>query len=507
MKKFFARLTPAARLALGLVSLAVTVLLLSDIALNLVPNQADMHRKIRESTSERLAVQIASLLQMQEWDTLRLTLNESVARDKDILSLAVRQQGGKILFSAGDHLRYWTPETDGQSTLTHVRVPINDKGTHWGDVEISYRPVTPQTLKEWLQIPLVALALVVAPLTFLAFYLYVRRALQYLDPASAVPDRVRIAFDVLAEGVVVVDRAGNIMLSNKAFHSLHPTASVALMGKPLSQLAWLIDPQVAADSPWEAAMRNHAIISGHHLTLTQPDGSICDVIVNAAPILDGPGQIRGCIVTFSDMTQLHRLNQQLRDNLVDLETSRAQIEEKNEELRLLATRDPLTGCLNRRAFVSAAEPLLEKLVREAHHISCIMADIDFFKKVNDTYGHTVGDHVIVSVARALSGQIRAGDLLCRYGGEEFCIILPGAPEEVAAEVAERIRAEVEKRVGLSIRNVEGLHVTCSLGVSSMKSGANNLLDLIELADIALYSSKENGRNRVTLWTHVFGKNP
>jgi diguanylate cyclase (GGDEF)-like protein/PAS domain S-box-containing protein len=505
MKMRFPRLTPATRIALGLVSLLVTLLLLIDIALNLVPDRTDMQRRIRESTSERLAVQITSMIQSQDWDALKRTVRESVERDPDILSLAVRQQNGRILVSAGDHLRHWAAPEEGKSTLTDVRVPLYAKNAHWGDVEISYTPVTPQTLKEWLQTPLVALVLVVVPAGFLAFYLYMRRTLQYLDPTAAIPDRVRVAFDALNEGVTVIDRSGRIMLFNKAFRQLHPHASQDMMGKNLSQVPWLANSSEAANTPWETAMRTQANVGGQAFTIAQPDQNALKVIVNAAPIRDARGKLRGCMVTFYDVTQLHHANEQMRSALTALEASREKVEQQNVELVRLAERDSLTGCLNRRAFFAAAEPLLDKLRQEARNMSCIMADIDYFKRVNDTYGHLIGDQVIVAVARAMTQLMRGGDLLCRYGGEEFCIVLPGASEEAAEEVAERLRLEIERQVGASIRTVDGLRITCSFGVASLRSGAESLPELIELADFALYASKRSGRNRVTLWTETMGQ--
>jgi diguanylate cyclase (GGDEF)-like protein/PAS domain S-box-containing protein len=505
MKLRLPRLTPAARIAAGLISLMVTLLLIIDIALNLVPDQNDMHRKIRESTSERLAVQITSLIQAQEWDALKLTVGQALERDKEILSLAVRQDNGKIVVNGGNHLQHWAPPAAGKSTLTHVRVPIFNQDTHWGDLEISYKPITPQSFRDWLQMPLVALALVVVPTGFLAFYLYMRRTLEYLDPTAAIPDRVRVAFDALTEGVTVIDRGGRIMLHNKAFRQLHPYASEDMIGKSLSKLPWLVSSGEASAIPWEQAMQSMANVNGHQFTITQPDQGQIKVIVNAAPIQDARGKLRGCMVTFYDVTQLHGANEQMRSALAALEASREQVQQQNEELMRLATRDSLTGCLNRRAFFATADPLFDKLRLEARNMVSIMADIDFFKQVNDTYGHQVGDQVIVAVARALAQHMRAGDLLCRYGGEEFCIFLPDASEEVALEIAERLRAEIEQHVGEGIRSVKGMRLTSSFGVASLKSGAENLSELIELADFALYTSKRNGRNQVTLWNEELGK--
>ncbi|MEQ1661569.1 MAG: diguanylate cyclase [Thiobacillus sp.] len=500
MKLRLPRLTPASRIALGLVALMVTLLLLIDLALKLVPDQVDIQRTIRESTSERLAVQATSLIQVQAWDTLKRTLNESVLRDRSILSLAVRQQNGKLVIMVGEHLRHWQPLKDGHSTLTHVSVPIYAKQAHWGSMEISYTPVTPQTLGAWLSTPLIALVLVIAPVGFLAFYLYMRRTLQYLDPTSAIPDRVRVAFDALSEGVTVIDRSGRIMLFNKAFQQLHPHVESELLGKSLSGLTWLMGDHVQASLPWALALQSQSAVSGQMFSILQPDQSVVRVIVNAAPIQDAQGKLRGCMVTYHDITQLHQANETMRHALDALEASREQIEQQNIALTRLATRDSLTDCLNRRAFFQETEPLFRKVRQEARNMAVIMADIDYFKRVNDTHGHLVGDQVIVAVAQSMKRHLREGDLLCRYGGEEFCVALPGASEEMALEVAERLRAEIELTVGVSIVSVSNLAISSSFGVATLKSGADSLPELIELADFALYHAKRGGRNRVSLWS-------
>lgn len=499
MKAWLPRFSPAARIALGLISLVATLLLVVDITLGLVPTDVEMQRKIRQSTSERLAVQVASQIQMQQWDGLKATLRAALSRDRDILSLAVRQRDGRLLIQAGDHLRHWEPPANGLSTLTHVRVPLLEDSGHWGDVEISYRPVTPQNLADWLRQPLVALFFVIVPVGFLAFYLYIRRSLLYLDPTSAIPDRVRTAFDTLNEGVVVIDRDGRIMLSNKAFRLLHPQASQDLTGKSLAEQDWLIGHDTAQPQPWVKAMETNSPVVGHPVSITQPDQSVSKLIVNAAPVQDGGGKLRGCMVSFHDQTELHHANEQMRDALIKLEASRKQIEEQNVELVRLATRDPLTGCYNRRAFFSAADPLLNQIRQQGRHLCCVMTDIDHFKRVNDTCGHTFGDQAIIAVARILSAGLRTNDLLCRYGGEEFCILLPDATPEQALDITERLRAEIEQNAGSSVRSVEGLHFTSSFGMASL-SPDRTLKELIERADFALYASKHNGRNRVTLWT-------
>lgn len=504
MKALRLRLSPAARIALGLISLVVALLLVADLALGLIPNDVDMQRKIRQSTSEGLAVQVTSLLQAQQWDTLKTTLRGALARDQDITSLAVRRQDGRLMIQAGDHLHNWRPPPSGISTLTDVRVPLYEDGNLWGDVEISYKSVSPQDLTDWLRQPLVALFLVIVPVGFLAFYLYIRRSLQYVDPTAAIPDRVRTAFDALNEGVAVVDRSGRIMLSNKAFRQLHPLASEDLIGKPLADQEWLVAR--AAAHPWAAAMEANTSITGHQISVSQPDQSVTKLILNAAPIQDGRGKLRGCMVTFYDVTELHHANQQMLSALAELRASREEIEKQNLELERLASRDPLTGCYNRRAFVSAAEPLFNRMRDEGRPLGCVMTDIDHFKRVNDTYGHGIGDQAIISVARVLSLGLRNDDLLCRYGGEEFCILLPDATPEQALEITERLRAEIEHKAGPGVRSMEGLRFTSSFGVAILTPEMTSVSELIELADYALYSSKRNGRNRVTLWAEGLALN-
>jgi diguanylate cyclase (GGDEF)-like protein len=185
--------------------------------------------------------------------------------------------------------------------------------------------------------------------------------------------------------------------------------------------------------------------------------------------------------------------------LAELDRTRAQIERQNEELRHLAGRDSLTGCLNRRAFFEAVADVFEPALRANRSLCCIMADIDHFKGFNDLYGHAVGDQVIQVVARMLAADLRVTDILCRYGGEEFCIVLPDTTPEEGSAIAERMRASIEKHASAAIRNIEVSGITVSFGVADLAEGATRIEELVNDADNALYRSKEAGRNRVTLW--------
>jgi len=123
----------------------------------------------------------------------------------------------------------------------------------------------------------------------------------------------------------------------------------------------------------------------------------------------------------------------------------------------------------------------------------ILVDIDHFKAVNDTYGHSAGDSVLREVANILQACIRQNDIVSRFGGEEFCIVLPGASQEQTMRIAEAMRLEVETS------HFDEITTTCSFGVSSIKFNAKDPTELIDQADLALFKSKSDGRNLVTLW--------
>jgi two-component system, cell cycle response regulator len=161
----------------------------------------------------------------------------------------------------------------------------------------------------------------------------------------------------------------------------------------------------------------------------------------------------------------------------------------------LSNTDPLTNLYNRRFFAEILESELQRSRRLKSALSLLLVDIDHFKNVNDSYGHQMGDRVLVAVTETLRKGLRSYDIASRYGGEEFILILPATPIAAAVEVAERLRQSVASRK-LDLRP-EKLVVTVSIGVSSFPCGdADNGDLLLQRADKALYSAKNNGRNRV-----------
>ncbi len=169
----------------------------------------------------------------------------------------------------------------------------------------------------------------------------------------------------------------------------------------------------------------------------------------------------------------------------------------HDQVQKLAAVDPLTGIYNRRFGLTRLHEEFIRAVKQNSAIGILMMDIDHFKQVNDTYGHTVGDRVIQAVASLARNQLREGDLIVRLGGDEFMVVLLGANKKDTQEVAESIRRTVEeKRVNYSDQEIR---VTLSIGGASFpECDATIEEDLIEAADRALYMVKESGRNRVVL---------
>jgi diguanylate cyclase (GGDEF)-like protein len=166
----------------------------------------------------------------------------------------------------------------------------------------------------------------------------------------------------------------------------------------------------------------------------------------------------------------------------------------NQRLSQLATLDMATGLANQRRFISVLRTELSRGRRFGHPVSLIIADLDHFKAINDTYGHLVGDEALASVARSLRMGIRPYDLACRIGGEEFAIVLPATTKDTATEIADRLRVAIAETDGENLPRV-----TVSLGVATFPGDADGADLLIKRADDAMYEAKRLGRDVVARW--------
>ncbi len=167
-----------------------------------------------------------------------------------------------------------------------------------------------------------------------------------------------------------------------------------------------------------------------------------------------------------------------------------------KQTKHISLTDALTGLYNRRYFETSFEREFSRARRYANDLSFAIIDIDFFKKINDTYGHSCGDYVLKEVAYLISNNFRITDMFFRYGGEEFVVILPETTKENAFIPMERLRKAFENSVYRFMGNE--LKITISVGISELSNDINSPLELFDLADKALYRAKENGRNQVCI---------
>jgi diguanylate cyclase (GGDEF)-like protein len=166
-----------------------------------------------------------------------------------------------------------------------------------------------------------------------------------------------------------------------------------------------------------------------------------------------------------------------------------------DELKHMATHDPLTGLYNRNVLDQRLNDEIHRASRYNHAMSVFMLDIDHFKPINDTYGHGIGDTVLRNFSKVLESSIRNTDYAARYGGEEFVVILPETPLPKAEELAERLRNKVAE-YPFPIEDDKDLNLTVSIGIATFPEHAQTGQELLEVADSAMYAAKKAGRNQV-----------
>jgi diguanylate cyclase (GGDEF)-like protein len=212
-------------------------------------------------------------------------------------------------------------------------------------------------------------------------------------------------------------------------------------------------------------------------------------------------RLRTCVATtVSEFSDLYERASQQR-----VEAYVAEMEQMNRRLEELSVRDPLTGLYNRRYLQDRLLNEFQRAQRHDRPLALLMVDIDFFKSVNDTYGHQVGDEILRSVALLMVNQTRATDITARYGGEEFVAVLPETDRVGALKVAEKLREAVAVAPLHYVESESGetfaIHCTISVGIADYAGGMTDPAALVHEADRALYMAKGTGRNRaVAAWT-------
>lgn len=484
-------LNTTSRMAFSVASITVSAVLLAGL-IGLIPDRDKAVMEGRARLCQSAGISFTLLASREDFAKVRLGLEALLKQNPELLTAAVRQSNGELVARVGDHERRWNNPELKDLNGAQMHVPIHFNGEPWGALEFCFEPLERAGwLGQWHS-ESVRLPWFIMLVTGAGSWFYLRRVLHYLDPSRVVPARVRQALDTLTEGLLLLDRDERIVLANRAFTETAGIPEEKLLGRKASTLPWQSESAALASGnlPWQRVLRGEQHRNGAMLNLKSPSDEMRTFMVNAAPILDDRGRSQGALTSFGDVTPLEKKKVELNEMLNRLQLSAEEIRRQNQELERLATEDPLTGCLNRRSFFSTFESAWADSEQQDRAISCVMVDVDFFKSVNDRFGHSTGDEVLRTVAATLKKSARGDDLVCRYGGEEFCVLMRDADVATATKSAERLRLAIE-----AIQHPQ-LSVTASLGVSSRSLGAHSPQELLDQADKCLYVAKQDGRNRV-----------
>lgn len=316
-----------------------------------------------------------------------------------------------------------------------------------------------------------------------------RRRLSSLDSLRVQATALRSA----ANGVVITDRVGTITWVNPAACRITGYAEDDLVGSNTR----VLKSGQHADGFYADLWRT--VLSGQTWSGTivnrRKDGSLYDEEQTIAPVVDDSGQISHFIAIKQDVSQQRQTQTALVTAHLRLAEHVAEIEKLNRQLREQAIRDPLTGLYNRRYLEDTVARDMARLVSAGRPVALAVIDVDHFKEVNDTHGHITGDLLLRRLASVLLAQVRASDFVCRLGGDELIVVLPGAGEAVAVGRAERWRAAAARARIQATGQVE-VRLTLSVGIACFRDPGEGFEAALRRADAALYRAKADGRDRV-----------
>lgn len=292
--------------------------------------------------------------------------------------------------------------------------------------------------------------------------------------------RLADALGSTSSAVLLIDRRGRLEFVNPAGARLLGKSPAALDGVTLSDLV------SGSDSRRRADLLAAADVAGEwagEIEIQRPDGERVPCMANVSPVRREDGSHEGVVLTLRDVADRVAIEDALRA--------------ANRRLSEQASRDHLTRLYNRGYFMEVLARETARSGRYGDRVTILMADLDGFKRVNDELGHEVGDRVLAEIARLLPEGVRTGDVVARYGGDEFCVLLPNASEEDARIVAERLRAQVAEA---GSGRGDGIRVTLSIGMDTspdVRDGqAIDAGGMLRRADRALLEAKRRGGNQV-----------
>ncbi|HIG43971.1 MAG: response regulator [bacterium] len=300
--------------ALGQAGMIVSLILTAAI-LGLLPDRDGMLRESYTAVGEAVAANSSVFLTRSDIRRMEANLAIIVERNSKIQSAGIRTEQGLLVVEIGNHESQWATSEDTDANSTQVYVPIWQGSAKWGQVELRFPPLRAAGWKGWFSHPLVNLIVFLTLSSFLLFFFYLGRILKQLDPSQAVPDRVRSAFDTLAEGLLVIDARQNIVLANAAFASIVDRTPQELMGHQAGNFPWAnmnADPFDNDQAPWTLALKEGTQQTNTRLRLELVRGRSWTFIVNCSPVQSEAGKASGVLISFDDVTELEGIEIELQ---------------------------------------------------------------------------------------------------------------------------------------------------------------------------------------------------
>jgi PAS domain S-box-containing protein len=501
MKLGLKHLSSRFHLALGLSSLVVSVLLAAQFV-GLIPDRDSVVRDARVTLAETVAASSMAMLGEEDRSRLQQVLDFVVQRNPSLRGIRLRRADGVLHLQAGTPVAESEPaaelhSAEPHSTETHLRLQLVQGGEPWGLVELQFDPLHVHTdWRSWIGSPELLVG-AMALCCFGLFYGYLRRMLRHLDPSRVIPGRVRTAFDTLAEGLMVLDPAGRIVLANRAFSEVVGQDSDAMIGQPATGLGWSqpVLPGIE-NTPWQQVFTDGQPRRNVLMHLIDADGRARTFMVNASPVPGPSGQPAGTLISLDDVTALEEKEVQLR---LARDEAEAANRAKSDFLANMSheIRTPMNAILGfaellRRGWQNNPQDTrrhLDTILGSGRHLLALINDILDLSKVEA--GRMEVERVPCAVHEVVHEVADIMRLRAEEKGVQLRVVFPEPlPAQVLTDPA-RLRQIVTNLIGNALKFTLQGGVTVTLrmppaGVGAVAGGTDGAPRLgIDIADTGI----------------------
>ncbi|MCA9216691.1 MAG: response regulator [Planctomycetales bacterium] len=430
-------------------------ILLTALLLGLVPDRQSALREGRASLAESLALSSSEFVTDSQFERIEKHLYIVVERNAGILSAAMRRADDVVVVEVGDHKEHWTSMRGEYSSDTQVRVTIFAGPSRWGQLELRFESPNEFAWLQFDQAHVVPLIIFVAICSFLSFYFYLGKMLKHLDPSRAIPPRVRAALDTMAEGLLVVDMQGQIVLANSAFAEILGKNVDALIGRSAHDFQWKTSdgsPLSHKQAPWGQCLATGEARRNDSVFLRDQHNSLRTFLVNCSPVMSAGGKKHGgVLISFDDVTQLEKKK-------VELHQAKEAAEEANQaKSKFLANmsheiRTPMNAVLG-----------FTEILRRGYGVTAQ----DARKHLNTI--HSSGKHLlelindILDLSKVEADRLEVERIKC-------------APHAIVRDVVQVLAVKAnEKNISLSFEAAGELPETISSDPSRLRQIVTNLI--------------------------------